>query len=107
MLHTVFNVMFTIFNTFIGNLMMEKKVMMYVITAIIWLINWSVIVYTSFLWEDMNFEGITAIIISTLYITILAPSFIFIANYINSEHQEEAALAFIEKQNYKQMFDAI
>ena len=86
MLHTVFNVMFTIFNTFIGNLMMEKKVMMYVITAIIWLINWSVIVYTSFLWEDMNFEGITAIIISTLYITILAPSFIFIANYINSEH---------------------
>ena len=101
MLHTVFNIMFTIYNTFIGNLMMEERILMYVITALIWLANLSTIIYTSFIFDDMGFDSIISITIAIIYITILVPSFIFIANYINSEHQQEAALSFIEKRNYK------
>ena len=38
MLHTVFAMMFVIYNTFIGNLMMDNKITMYTVTALIWLI---------------------------------------------------------------------
>jgi len=99
--------MFTIYNTFIANLLMEDKIIMNLVTASIWLLNITVIVYTSFIFEEMTSTCIISIVIAGVYLIVLVPSFMYITTYINSEHQEEAALAFIEKRNYKQMFDAI
>ena len=44
MLHTVFNVMFLMYNTFLGNLLMDNKVLMYGLTGTIWIINWIAII---------------------------------------------------------------
>jgi len=66
-----------------------------------------VIVYTSFIFTDMDSTGVFSILIAILYFMILVPAFLYITTYINNEHQQEAALAYIEKRNYKQMFDAI
>ena len=103
----MFDVMFMIYNTFIGNLLLENRALMYILTACVWLFNWVTILYTSFLFDDMTYEGIASIIIAALYLMVLIPSFLYITNYINNEHQAEAALLFIEKRNYKQMFDAL
>ena len=78
--------MFLLYNTFIGNLLLENKCLMYSLTAILWILNWFCIVYTCFLFDDMTYEGIISIIIAVIYIPVLVPSFLYIANYINNEH---------------------
>ena len=55
----------------------------------------------------MTYETIVSIVIGVVYVIILVPSFIYIANYINNEHQEEMRLAFLEKRSYKKMFDGL
>ena len=86
MLHTVFGVMFVLYNTFIGNLLIENKLIMYSLTTLLWFANWFTIVYTSFHFEDMTYEGTISIVIAALYIPVLVPSFLYIANFINNEH---------------------
>ncbi len=101
MLHTVFAVMFLIYNTFIGNLIIENRWISYTATTFLWVTNIGVILYTSFIFEDMTYECIISIVIAVVYIAILVPSFIYMSNYINNEHQQEVAEAYIEKRSYK------
>ena len=49
----------------------------------------------------MTYESIISIVIAVVYLGILVPSFMYIANYINSEFQNEVTLAYIEKKSYK------
>ena len=55
LLHTVFDVMFSTYNTFLGNLLLDNKFIMYALTAAVHTLNWSIIIYTSFLFDDMSF----------------------------------------------------
>jgi hypothetical protein len=101
MLHTVFGVMFLIYNTFIGNLIIEERKYSYFISGCLWLANISIILATTFVFDDIPYESIASIIIAVLYMAILVPSFIYIANYINNEHQKEVYHALLEKRSYK------
>ena len=86
MLHTVFGIMFIIFNTFIGNLIIENRKISYFISGFLWVANVSVILATTFNFNDMSTECIMSIIIAVIYMGILVPCFIYISNYINNEH---------------------
>ena len=93
--------MFLIYNTFIGNLIIEDRRISYFLSTILWIANILIILSTSFIWEEMTYESIISIVIAVVYLGILVPSFMYIANYINSEFQNEITLAYIEKKSYK------
>jgi len=86
MLDTVFGVMFLIYNTFLGNLLLDNRMLIYALTGSIWLFNWLAILYTSFLFDSMTYEGVMTIGIAAIYIAILVPAFIYMTNFINDEH---------------------
>jgi hypothetical protein len=46
-------------------------------------------------------------VIAVVYTVILIPSFLYVVNFINGEYLEEANLAYLERNNYKKMFDAL
>ena len=86
MLHTVFGVMFLIYNTFIGNLIIEDRRISYFVSGGLWIANIIIILATTFKFDDMSYECVMSIIIAVIYMGILVPSFMYIANYINIEH---------------------
>jgi hypothetical protein len=86
MLHTVFGVMFLIYNTFIGHLIIEDHRVSYLACGFLWMANIITILSTTFKFDGMSTECIISVIIAMIYMCILVPSFMYITNYINSEH---------------------
>ena len=48
MLHTVFSIIFLIYNTFIGNLIIENKKVSYTMSGFLWLSNIMIVLFTTF-----------------------------------------------------------
>lgn len=107
MLRSLFATMFVIYNTFIGNMLMDKRAHMYYLTGSIWFFNISIILYTHYDFTDFTYESIVQVVIAVVYTLVLIPAFLYVVNCINSEYLEEANLAFMERNNYKKMFDAL
>ena len=86
MLRTVFGVMFLIYNTFIGHLIIEDRRISYVTCGFLWLANITAILWSTFKFDDMSSECIISIIIAIIYMCILVPCFMYVTNSINNEH---------------------
>ena len=62
---------------------------------------------TSFYFDELSLQATTVIIISILYVSIFVPGFMLITNTINDEILAEAKLQYMERDNFKKMFDAL
>ena len=58
MLRTVYATMFVIYNTFIGNMMMDSRPIMYYMTGSIWFANILVIIVSHFDFTEFTYESI-------------------------------------------------
>ena len=67
----------------------------------------SAIIMTSFYFDELSLQATTVIIISILYVSIFVPGFMLITNTINDEILAEAKLQYMERDNFKKMFDAL
>lgn len=107
MLRTLYATMFVIYNTFVGNMMMETRPIMYYCTGSIWFLNIIIVIYSHFDFSDFQYEAIVQVILAAVYILVLIPAFLYVVNHINGEYLEEANLAYLERNNYRKMFDAL
>jgi len=65
------------------------------------------IIYSSFIWDSMEYHTAVTLVISIIYAVILVPVFVWITSNIRDEHIKEAKLAYNEKVQYKRMFDGL
>ena len=106
-MQTVFTVMFVIYNTFLASLIVDNKALNFILTLATWAIVMVSIVFTSFDFDEFSLQAITVMTISVLYVCIMIPGFILITNTINEEIIAEARESYMDRDNFKRMFDAL
>ena len=107
-LSTVFAVIFTIFNTILGNLILADFWKKLLATIVVYVLLFVVIFWTNFTYSDtMQYGTIVSIVIAITYGVMLVPSFLWITQTINDEVVNEMRAAFRQKDEYEAMFDGL
>ena len=107
MLSTVFSVVFTVMNTLLASMVNDNQRENYLFTILIFIGTIITMVVHDFSLEDMNHHTIQALIIALIFSCILGPSFVYFSKAIIQETMSEARLSYIERDSYKQLFDAL
>ena len=106
-IQTVFTVMFVIMNTFLASLISDNRELNFFMTIVTWFLVMASIITTSFHFDELSLQASTVIFISVLYVCIFVPGFMLITNTINEEILAEAKLSYMNRDNFKRMFDAL
>ena len=106
-MQTVFTVMFVIYNTLLASLIVDNQALNFALTLVTWTIVMVSIIVTSFDFDEFSLQASTVMTISVLYVCILVPGFILITNTINEEIIAEARESYMDRDNFKRMFDAL
>lgn len=106
-IQTVFTVMIVIYNTFLAGLINDNKALNFVLTITTWAIVMASIVSTSFHFDEISLQAGTVITISIVFVCVMVPAFVFITNTINEEILGEAKASYMDRDNFKRMFDAL
>ena len=99
--------MFVVYNTFLGSLIIDNKLLNFSLTALTWIIVLIAIVQTSFVFEEMSYHAVMILVITFIYTLILIPSFVWVTNTIYTETMNEAKASYVERDNFRRMFDAL
>lgn len=107
MLSTVYSVIFSIFNTYLGSMLLESNRIKLPMTLMVLLTTMGSILYTNFIWYDMTYHTVVSLIIGIIYGIITVIAFKFISKGIEDENLNEAKLAFSQKDMFRRMFNGL
>lgn len=64
-------------------------------------------VFLDFKFDDMKEETIKALVLFCVFACFLAPFYVYLSKAILNETMEEAKLLYIERDSFRQLFDAL
>ena len=107
MISTVFSVLFTIFNSVIASLVIQNQIVNLLFSLVVFSSCVGTIMFTNFIWEQMNYHTVISIIICITYMMILVPSFGWITTTIMQESVTEAKLSYAQRDQFRKMFNGL
>lgn len=107
MLSTVYSVIFSIFNTYLGSMLIESDNIKLPMTLLVLITTMGSILYTSFIWHDMTYHTVVSLVIGIIYGLVTVIAFKYISKGIEEENLNEAKLFFSQKDQFRRMFNGL
>jgi len=104
---TVFSVIFTTSNLFLASLLLENKRITFFLTTFIVMATLLTLIISNFDLSEASLLDFTKIIIVFAYSGVLVISFGFLSNKILQSQIQEARVLFLQRGEYKKMFDSL
>lgn len=82
MLSSMFSVMITIFNLFLANMVVYSQKVRIILTVTLFIMLQITLLMTSFTFDGMNLKTTVSIVIATIYVCIMVPTFDYVSNSI-------------------------
>lgn len=107
MLSNVFSVLFAVFNCYLGSMVVYDKTIKICLTVFVVVLVEFTIIFTSFIFEDMNYHTTVSLIIAIVYTSLMIPIFGTISSKVADDCIDEAKLSYQQRDGYRKMFDAL
>ena len=106
-IQTVFTVIITIYNTFLASMIVDNKVVNFTMTLLTWFLVITSILSSNFQYDEFSTQATATVSISVIFICVMVPSFMLITSAIGDEIIEEARASYMDRDNFRRMFDAL
>ena len=106
-LATIFSVIFSVINTLIASMVNDNEKQNYISTTIVFMGTVITLIIHDFDFENLTYHTIQALVISFICACVLAPAMVYFSKAIIQEQMNEAKLSYIERDSYRQLFDAL
>jgi len=94
-LQSIFSVLFCVTNTFMASLVVENRIMHYILTFLSYFGLFVIIIIQNFQFVDMDYDSICSLVLSLIYLLLFVPTFNYITITIIDEQYTEAKLSFL------------
>ena len=107
MISTLMSALFAMTNTYLASIVIVSKNSKAFMTFLVFGIEFSVIVFTNFKFDNMTAHAIKSLIICFVFLSIMIPNFHRINSALFDEFLDEAKNSYKERDMYKRMFDGL
>ena len=85
----------------------DNEIQNYIATTVVVLGTIITLIIHDFNFDNLTYHTIQALVISFICSCILAPAMVYFSKAIIQEQMNEAKLSYIERDSYRQLFDAL
>ena len=107
MISTLMSAIFAMTNTYLASIIVLNNVAKTFMTILVFFIEFSIIVFTNFKFDNMTGHAIKQLVICLMFLCIMIPNFSRITNALIEESLDEARNSYKERDMYKRMFDGL
>ena len=104
---TIFSVVFTTTNILLASMVCRNDKQNYFCTVVIFISTITTLIVQDFDFKDVTQHTVQALVLSCTFACLLSPAMVYFSQSIVRETMKEARLSYIERDSYRQLFDAL